>query len=248
MSFTHLAKKEASRSRHQERLSMFHSRFGRVTTTGVSHASALARYNLSTVNSQKEVRVGLFTFVAFTYQPMHSSSRLPLLIAAFLLDQKGKLDVPLSPITSAQRSQWNENPNAGPYEPTYGAPRSAQAQNLKEYYSAQYTQQEKDAYEEEYYDADEYIYDELEMEEPQTRRDRRRNRRRHDGTRGPRVRGPRPHNPYRPLLNILQPVTTGADRTMDMSLVAFDALFKDNLVATFLASRFGTELEPRLRG
>ncbi|KAH7418457.1 hypothetical protein BKA64DRAFT_199621 [Cadophora sp. MPI-SDFR-AT-0126] len=156
----------------------------------------------------------------------------------------------------AQSSQWNSYTNAGLYgtnagvydhgvaytpftadaytyeavEATHITPRSAQAQNLDEYYAAQYNHDEEGQwYEEEYYDADEYIYDEPEIEEPQTRRDRRRNRRRHDGTRGPRVRGPRPRNPYRPLLDILRPVTTGADRTMEMSLIAFNALFERQL-------------------
>ncbi|KAH7360787.1 hypothetical protein BKA65DRAFT_534023 [Rhexocercosporidium sp. MPI-PUGE-AT-0058] len=71
-------------------------------------------------------------------------------------------------------------------------------------------------------------YDEPEGGDPQTHRERRRNRRRHDGIRGPRVTA-RPHNPRRPLLDIVQPVINGADMTMEMSLNAFDAILERQL-------------------
>ncbi|KAH6719748.1 hypothetical protein BKA61DRAFT_707634 [Leptodontidium sp. MPI-SDFR-AT-0119] len=116
---------------------------------------------------------------------------------------------------------------AGNQEPAYDVwPPHAHPHQEHADYAAQPYQDEGDD-QADYYGAD--YYSEPEVEEPQTRRSRRRNRRRHDGTRGPHARVARPRNPYRPLLHILQPVTNGADITMDMSLAAFDALFERQL-------------------
>ncbi|KAL2074373.1 hypothetical protein VTL71DRAFT_8151 [Oculimacula yallundae] len=124
------------------------------------------------------------------------------------------------------------NPNYNPFEagayqePAHEPQQQPQAQQEHAYFPPQ-----PDYYQEEYaagYNPHDEDYN-PEYEEPQARGTRRRDRRRHDGNRGQRNRaqGPRPRVHYGPLLNILQPVANGADRTMDMSLNAFNALFEE---------------------
>ncbi|KAG4433249.1 hypothetical protein IFR05_011272 [Cadophora sp. M221] len=119
------------------------------------------------------------------------------------------------------QGQIAEYDTAAAQEPAYGV-WSPHAHQERADDAAHLYQEDGEDDQPDYYGAD--YYSEPEVQEPENRCSRR-----HDGTKGPRLGAARSRNPYRPLLDILQPVTNGADMTMDMSLTAFNALFERKL-------------------